>query len=258
MYVGVISAANYSAALPTTGSFIANGGTNLTTVKVDSIINATQFTVTSTPAVPLVNATVIASFWVPSIWVNRRIRITSGATANFTEVAITANNHNTLAVVLNAVHGSTGYSILQQPVRSLGTALFWNYGSSNMDKRGTYLYQARGGPSALGLTGWDRLNLQNDKWEFLMPTPNFEGITVGAMHAYDGLDRIYFTTSGTNRVYYLDLENMTIHGASQYPYLVGGVLPGNRMEIFETADGLKYLWLNRNTGAECFKQLLFY
>jgi hypothetical protein len=258
MYVGVISAANYSAALPTTGAFIANGGTNLTTVKVASIINATQFTVTSTPAVPLVNATVIASFWVPNIWVNRRIRITSGATANFTEVAITANNHNTLAVVLNAVHGSTGYSILQQPVRSLGTALFWNYGSSNVDKRGTYLYQARGGPSALGLTGWDRLNLQNDKWEFLMPTPNFEGITVGAMHAYDGLDRIYFTTSGTNRVYYLDLENMTIHGASQYPYLIGGVVAGNRMEIFETADGLKYLWLNRNTGAECFKQLLFY
>ena len=259
MYVGVLSAGNYSVALPTTGAFIANGGTNLTPVKVTSILSATQFTVSSVPPVALSNATVIASFWLPNMWNNRKVKITSALTANFLEASCSGNNLNTLYIAIaTPVHGTTGYTILQQPTRSLGTALFWNYGASDLNIRGCYLWQARGGPSIPGLSGWDRLDLRTDKWEFLTPTPNFEGITVGAMHAYDGTDRIYFTTSGTNRVYYLDLDNLTIHGGSQYPYLVGGVLPGNRMEIFQTADGLKYLWLNRNTAQECFKQLLFY
>jgi hypothetical protein len=260
MYVGVLSAGNYSAALPTTGAFIASGGTNLTPVKVTSVLSPTQFTVSSTPAIALFNATVIASFWLPNMWINRRIKITSGTGANYLEATCTTNNYNAITTggIATPVHGSTGYSILQQPIRSVGTALFWNYGASDLNTRGCYLWQARGGAAAAGLSGWDRLDVRTDKWEFLMPTPNFEGLTVGAMYAYDGGDRIYFTTSGTNRVYYLDLENLTIHGASQYPYLAGGVLPGNRMEIFETVDGLKYLWLNRNTGMESFKQLLFY
>ena len=259
MYVGVLSAANLSVPSPTTGAFIASGGSNITPIKVTSILNATQFTVSATPAVALSNATIIATFWIPNIWNSRKVRITSGLTANFTDVSATGNNHNTLfTLVITPVHGVTGYSILQQPVRALGTAILWNFGASNLNTRGIYLYQARGGVATVGLPGWDRLDIRTDKWDFLMPTPTFEGLTVGAMYAYDSGDRIYFTTSGTKRVYYLDIENMTIHGASEYPYTIGGVLPGNRMEIFETIDGLRYLWLNRNTGQECFKQLLFY
>jgi hypothetical protein len=30
------------------------------------------------------------------------------------------------------------------------------------------------------------------------------------------------------------------------------------MEIFETKDGLKYLWLNRASFTECFRCLLFW
>jgi hypothetical protein len=256
MYVGVLSTANLSVPTSTAGAFVANGGTNLTTVKVTSIINATQFTVSATPAVPLVNATVIASYWLPGMWYNRRIRITSGSGANFLEAACTGNNHNTLFVAITTpVHGSTGYSILQQPNRGLGTNLIWNFGQSDLSKRGAYIVQARGG----NLTGFDRLDLRIDKWEFLTPTPNYEGLTTGAMYAYDGGDRIYFTPQLTQRVYYLDVDTMTIHGGSQYPYLAGGTaIIGNRMEIFETADGLRYLWLNRHSAQECFRQLLFY
>ena len=259
MYVGVLNAANLSVPVQTSGAFVANAGTNLTTTKVTSILSPTQFTVSTPPAVPLVNATVIASFWLPGMWNLRRVRLTSGLTANFTEAGCTGNNLNTLYVALNAVQGATGYSILQQPIRSSGTNLTWNFGASNLNTRGVYLYQARGGASLPGLPGWDRLDVRTDKWDFLMPTPSFEGLTVGAMYAYDGLDRIYFTPQMTQRVYYFDIENMTIHGASQYPYLAGtAVTVGNRMEIFETVDGLKYLWLNRHSGQECFKQLLFY
>jgi hypothetical protein len=78
------------------------------------------------------------------------------------------------------------------------------------------------------------------------------------MYAYDGTDRIYFTPQVTQRVYYLDINTQQIHGGSQYPYVVGAAIAGNRMEIFETADGLKFLWLNRHSFQECFKQLLFY
>ncbi len=255
MYVGILSGANLSVATPTAGAFVANGGTNLTTVKVASIINATQFTVTSTPPIPLVNATVVASFWLPGMWYNRRIRLTSGSAANFLEAACTGNNHNTLFVALaTPVHGSTGYSILQQPLRGVGTNVSWNFGQTDLSKRGRYLFQARGG----NLIGFDRLDLSIDKWEFLTPTPSFDGLTTGAMYAYDGANRLYFTPQITQRVYYLDLDTITINGGSQYPYLAGTAIIGNRMEIYETVDNLKYLWLNRHGAQECYKQLLFY
>ena len=259
MYVGVLSAGNLSAAAtPTAGAFAPNSTVNLTQTTVTSILNQNQFTVSAVPTIPLVNATVIASYWLPGQWNSRRVKITSSL-ANYVEASCTGNNHNTLVVAISTpVHGASGYTILQQPTRSLGTNLMWNFGASDLNTRGVYLYQARGGPSLPGLPGFDRLNLKTDQWDFLMPTPSYEGITTGSMYAYDGADRIYFTTQASQRVYYLDLTIMTIHGASQYPYAAGAVIPGNRMEIFETADGLKYLWLNRHTGQECFKQLLFY
>jgi len=255
MYVGVLSAANLSVPIPTAGAFVPNGGTNLTPVKVTSIVNATQFTVSSAPAIPLVNATVIASFWLPGMWNARRIKLTSGNATNYLEAACTGNNHNTLFVALTTpAHGVTGYTILQLPTRGTGTGMTWNFGQTDNNKKGAYLIQARGG----NLTGFDRLDLRTDKWEFLTPTPSYEGLTTGAMYAYDGSDRIYFTPQITQRIYYLDLDTITIQGGSQYPYLPGTAIAGNRMEIFETADGLKYLWLNRHAGLECFRQLLFY
>ena len=144
---------------------------------------------------------------------------------------------------------------MQQPVvRGAGTAMFWNFGSSNSSTIGRFIYQPRGG----NLAGFDRINLSTDDWEFLTATPTFEPLSTGAMYAYDGADRIYFTIQVTQRVYYLDIENMQIHPAGMYPYTAGTAIVGNRMEIFETVDGLRYLWLNRHSNVECFKQLLFY
>ncbi len=259
MYVGVTSTTNISAAVPTVGAFVVNGGVNLTPVKVTGITGVNTFTVSATPPVPLVNATVQASFWFPNQWVNRRLRQVSGnVTYASSEQIITSNTYNTLTVTTvfgtTHTHGVTGYAILQQPLRGAGTALFWNFGSSDTTRIGKYLYQARGG----NLSGWDRLNLTTDTWEFMTPTPNFETINTGAMFAYDGGDRIYFTVQVTQRVYYIDIDTMQIHPAGMYPYTAGAAIIGNRMEIFETVDGLKYLWLNRHSNLECFRQLLWY
>jgi len=263
MNLAVTSTTNISAAVPTAGAFVANGGVNLTSVKVTSITSATAlggtFTISAVPTVPLVNATVQASFWFPNQWVNRRLRqVTGNVTYATSESVITSNTFNSLTVTTvfgtTHTHGVTGYAILQQPVRGAGTALLWAFGQSDPNRAGKYMYQARGG----NLTGWDRINVTNDNWEFLTPTPNFETINTGAMFAYDGGDRIYFTVQATQRVYYLDVETMQIHPAGMYPYVAGTAIVGNRMEIFETVDNLRYLWLNRHSNMECFRQLLWY
>lgn len=258
MRLAVTSITNYSPSVLSTGAFVLNGGTNFTTVTVTSITSPTTFTISDLPTVPLQNATVNATFWSPGQWVGRRVRITSGVTINNVESIITANTTNTLTFLTIGTaptHGTNGYVILQQPViRGLGTQLYWIYGNSNLLTQGKYLYQARGG----NLSGFDRLNINNDKWEFLTATPFYETINTGAMSAYDGADRIYFTIQITQRVYYIDLESNTIHPAGMYPYLPGTAIVGNRMEIFTTEDGLKYLWLNRHSFQECFRQLLWY
>ncbi len=263
MYLGVLSVDNIknaqgNVAVPVTGAFVQNGGVVLTNVQVTAVTSATTFTVSSTPTTPLVNANVFASFWFTNQWLGRRIRYTTGATFNYVEATITGSTTTGILTYVTTtvvpLTGITAYVIFQQPNRGLGTALLWNFGQKDWTKRGQYLYQARGG----GVTGFDRLNLQNDFWEFLTPTPNYEVLTTGAMYAYDGEDRIYFTPQVTQRVYYLDIVTLEIHGGSQYPYVAGTAIVGNRMEIFETADGLKYLWVNRHSFQECFKQLLFY
>jgi hypothetical protein len=265
MYLGVNSIDNikntsYGTILyNVTGAFTPNGGTALTPVYVTAINSATSFTISSTPTIPLVNANVTASLWFANQWVGRRVRLLNGTSTNYLEQ--TCSTSTTAGIMtfgtafgFTPVSQVTAYSILQQPNRGLGTNLMWNFGQSDYTKRAIYLYQARGG----GSTGFDRLNLATDTWEFLTATPNFEVLQTGAMYAYDAQDRLYFTPQITQRVYYLDLPSQQIIAAGQYPYTAGTAIIGNRMEIFTTADGLKYLWLNRHQNQESFKQLLFY
>ena len=259
MKLAMVATTNLSPSMLVTGAFVLNGGTLFTPVTVLSITGTNTFTISATPAVPLLNATINATFWVPGQWIGRRIRITSGSVStNVVETICSANTYNTMTVgtvTTVLAHGNFGYSILQQPVaRAGGTALLHNFGASNPLTTGKYLYQARGG----NLAGFDRLNLTNDKWDLLTATPSYEPLTTGAMYAYDGQDRIYFTVQVTQRVYYLDIENNMIHSAGMYPYTPGTAIVGNRMEIFTTVDGLRYLWLNRHSFQECFRQLLWY
>jgi hypothetical protein len=78
------------------------------------------------------------------------------------------------------------------------------------------------------------------------------------MYAYDGANRIYFTKDVTQRCYYLDVNTQWIHGAGVVPYTAGTAGIGNKMEIFTTVDGLKYMWINRQQQQEHFRQLLFF
>lgn len=247
MYVGISAG---------TGTMVvgAVAGT-YTPVTVTAVNSATTFTVSAVPATLLSGATVIATKWLPGAFVNRRLRITAGTGLN-QELTITANTASTLtfAVATAPVTGQSTYAILQAPGKGVGINMNWNFGQSDLTRRGSYVYLPRGN----GLVGIDRLNMQTDTWELFQNSPGFETLTTGSMYAYDGGDRIYYTKDITQRLYYLDLDKNIVHGAGMFPYTAGTAITGNRMEIFSTADGLKYLWLNRHANVECFRQLLFY
>jgi hypothetical protein len=62
MRLAVTSTTNMSPSVLSTGAFVLNGGVNFTPVTVVSITGTNTFTISSTPTVPLQNATVQASF----------------------------------------------------------------------------------------------------------------------------------------------------------------------------------------------------
>jgi hypothetical protein len=194
--------------------------------------------------------------WVVNAFAGRKCKLIGG-TGQSQEFTINSNTNSTLAmtaITTAPVTAITSYAILQAPVRGIGIALNWFFGTSDTASRGKYMGIARGG----AVVGFDRLDLTTDKWNLMPITPQLETLGQGSMYAYDGGDRLYFTKDVTQRMYYIDFVTNTVHGAGLYPYAAGTTIIGNRMEIFTTADGVKYLWLNRHSAMECYRQLLFY
>ena len=116
------------------------------------------------------------------------------------------------------------------------------------------MFATRGGAAV----GFDRYDLVTDRVNQIFTSPITETLTTGTMTAYDGTDRIYFHKDATQRVMSLNVTTMNVNGGSMYPYTAPTAVLGNRMEIITTKDGLKYLWLNRASFAECFRCLLFW
>ena len=192
--------------------------------------------------------------WTTNIYAGRRVRVlTSGGPI---EVVIASNTSNTLTVatITLPVTAVTQYAILEGNAKGTGTNANWAFGTSKADVRGRYMFILRGG----GTYGFERLDLTTDRITAINTSPLSETLTTGSMTAYDGGDRIYFHKDATQRIYSLDVVTGKINGASMYPYAAPTAVIGNRMEIFTTKDGLKYLWLNRASAAECFRCLLYW
>ncbi len=192
--------------------------------------------------------------WVVNQWAGRRLKMLSG-TGQGIEIVIASNTSNTLTFVATTapVASSTSYSILGATVKGAGINPCWGYGVSETERAGRNILIPRGG----GVQGFDSLDLTNDQWTLLSTSPQIETLTTGTMTAYDGADRFYFTKDATMRFYYLDLITNRIFGAGIAPITAAGTATiGNRMEIFETEDGLKYLWANRHSNADNFRVFL--
>ena len=193
--------------------------------------------------------------WAVNIWAGKRLRIltTTGFSA---EVNITSNTSNTLTFTAITAPTTlvTGYVILEQAQKNQGVSLNWAFGTSDLTSRGRYMFSTRGGAAL----GFDRYDLVTDRVSQMFTSPLTETLTTGTMTAYDGGDRIYFHKDATQRVMSLNVVTAYIDGGSMYPYAAPTAVLGNRMEIFQTKDGLKYLWLNRASFPECFRCLLYW
>ena len=229
--------------IPAGARVVSGGGTTSITIDL--------------PMTAAASGTITFTAWPTFGLVGRKVRIVSSTGTN-QEATITAvapaSGSMTTGTITAGLSGSSTYMILPTITPGVGTHLRWNSNSSVPANRGRFLYRFRGG----ALVGVDRIDLTNDLFYFTSVTPNFETLGSGSMYAYDGLDRIYFTKDVTNRVYYLDLNTNMLYGAGVFPYLAGTAGIGNLMEIFKTADGLKYLWVNRKAAVETFRQLVFY
>lgn len=230
-----------------TGTKVLSGG-GTTTITVD------------TPLTGTVSGTVTFTAWNPNNLTNRRIKLLTltGLGQEQTVTGATATGNVTFSAITTAPGTTTSYSILPTVIPGAGSYLSWLSDSSVTARKGKFVIRARGGNAV----GFDRIDITDDTFYPLYTTPITETLSTGSMYAYDQLDRIYFTkdvgaTVG-QRVYYLDTNTGFIHGAGIVPYLGGTAQIGNKMEIFTTADGLKYLWLARQSSQEHFRTLLFF
>ena len=196
----------------------------------------------------------MTSGWVVNGYAGKRVRYLG--TSGPIEIAIASNTNNTLtfASTTAPVTLQTGYAIIEGTVRGAAGIANWAFGTSDALQRGRYMFAIRGG----GINGFDRVDLTTDRISLMMTSPMTETLTTGSMAAYDGADRIYFHKDATQRVYSLDVVTGKINGSSMYPYAAPTAILGNRMEVFTTKDGLKYLWLNRASFAECCRVLLYW
>jgi hypothetical protein len=197
----------------------------------------------------------MTSGWVVNGYAGKRVRIVSTA-GGPQELAIVSNTNNTLTFATATAPTTlvSGYVILEQTSKGTGTSINWVFGTSDPTYRGKYFYIVRGGAVA----GFDRWDITTDRFNLMFTSPATETLTTGTMTAYDGVDRIFFHKDGTQRVYSFDVVLGKVNGASMYPYAAPTAIIGNRMEIFTTKDGMKYMWLNRASFQECFRCLIYW
>lgn len=190
--------------------------------------------------------------WKVNQWAGKRVRITGGSAAGL-ELTITSNTATTLTfAATNATDASTQYTILGIPPRGAGMGLVFAYGNSN----GKYLWNFRGGNT---VTQFDRYDITTDTYQYgnFIP-PQTEALTTGTMYAYDGTDRVYINVNAVNRIYYFDINTREVVNSGTVPYGHSTAILGNRMEIVDTADGLKFLYVMRHSAQEMWRTLLFW
>lgn len=198
--------------------------------------------------------------WAVNQWAGKSVRVSAGA-GQSVEVICASNTATTLTVgTITQPTATTMYSILGNHVRQVGTQIMWNFGQTL--NKGKFLYVSRGGTSSTaGTNTIDVYDITKNRWDFCMAvSPQSELFTIATQWSYDNGDRIYFSNAAaaSSRVGYIDLNTKRVFSSGQAPYAHGAGVQGNRMDIVETVDGLKYLYLMRQTGAEYWRVLIFW
>ena len=252
-YPGTVGAEAFTSSAIAVGAVLAQ---QLTSTMPGGTLGGTGTYQLSLPAANTLSYAQLSYMWVVNAYAGRKVKLIGGA-GQSQEFSVSSNTNCSIAmtaITTAPVTLATSYAVLQQPPRGTGIGLQGIFGLSDTANSGKWWVVARGG----GAYGFDKLDITTDQFYAMPTSPQTETLTTGSMYAYDGTDRLYFTKEATQRCYYIDLKTNHIHGAGMYPYQAPTALLGNRMEIYQTNDGLNYLWLNRETNLECFRQLLFY
>ncbi|KND49189.1 MAG: Mucin-2 precursor [Parcubacteria bacterium C7867-008] len=193
--------------------------------------------------------------WTVNMWAGKRIRI-SGGTSPGQEVSITSNTATVLTTATLTLPDTTStYAILGIPARGAGTQLLWIWGNTDATTKGKYVLLPRGGAS----NSADLYDVTTARWLYgYFFSPQAETFTTGSMYAYDGVNTIYMQKDATGRVMAYDFSTNAITTLGTIPYGHSTAIIGNRMEIIETTDGLKYLYMMRHTGSEVWRMLIFF
>jgi hypothetical protein len=199
--------------------------------------------------------------WVVNQWSGKPIRFNAGI--NQTAESIILSNTSTIITcgTITLPTATTCYSILGVPQRQVGIQVMWNYGQIGTNK-GKFLYVPRGGTTAaLGNTVIDRYNLTTHRWDYcLFVSPQTELHALATQWSYDNEHTLYFcpAMATCSRIFAIDLDTQIVSGAGQTPYAHGAGVQGNKMEIITTEDGLKYLYILRQTGSEFWRTLIYW
>ena len=195
--------------------------------------------------------------WSVNKWAGNRLVYNSG-TGQRLEVTIISNTATVLTFgTTTAPDTTTCYTILGISFRSTGICLRWLYGNSDVNTRGNYLISPRGGNT----NTLDRYNIVKDKWELsFLYTPQSELLNTGSSYCYDGVDTFYFTVSIASDFIYvfsLNVSTMLVNGAFQSTVLQGTIHNGNIMEIVNSPDGGKFLFLGICSSRLMYKTMIY-
>ncbi len=195
--------------------------------------------------------------WIASQWIGKRIRITAGANLG-QEATITANTATNITATLTITDPSSPYAILSIPPRGAGIELIHNFGSTDTQKKGRYLYYPRGG----GSNTFDIYDIPTGRWLFgYFVSPQAELFQTGSSYAYDGVNKIYFSRSTTGsviRVFAYDINKNTLDGAMTSTITQSTSHVGNLMEIVDDPTGqYSFIYCLQNTGTLLVRALIF-
>jgi hypothetical protein len=195
--------------------------------------------------------------WTASQWIGKRIRITAGTSLG-QEAAITANTATNITATLTAPDATSSYAILSIPARGAGIGLLHNFGSTDSQKKGRYLFYPRGG----GSNTFDIYDVTTGRFLFgYFVSPQAELFTTGSSYAYDGANKIYFSRSTTGsviRVFAYDIDRNTLDGAMTTTITQSTAHIGNLMEFVDDPTGqYTYLYCLQNTGTLLVRALVF-
>lgn len=192
--------------------------------------------------------------WGTNSLVGKRVKFVGG-TGQGQELTITANTQTTLTfTTATAPDTTTQYAILELNTRGAGIHMDAVTSSTNNSINNRYLYMWRGS----GTPELSKYNIMTEQAELFTYFPVTETLSTGSMFVYDGQDRIYFTKDATGRIMYYDVTTNMVSPSGTIPYSMSTAIIGNRMEIIETEDGLKYMYIPRHSSQEFWRTLLFW